>query len=267
MKELTAAALRKALPRDIARGEIRVFDEIDSTNEEAARRAAMGACDGSIYVADRQTLGKGRRGRTWSSPGGDDLFFSLLYRPRIPAECASMLTLVAARAMARTVEKYAGEACHIKWPNDIILHGKKMCGILTEMSAGSDGIRHLIVGIGVNLNRKHFEKELASVGTSLLIETGRRTDREAFLVDYLREFDPALRQFFREQDLAFLMEDYNQHLINVGKRVRLIDSKEEKTGIAEGINRKGELLVRNDAGITETVRSGEVSVRGLWGYV
>ena len=264
---ITEEELRQYLPEGTLFGTISYYDSIDSTNEEAKRKAAQGDPDESLYYADNQTAGKGRRGRTWISPKGEDIFFSLLLRPELPVESASMLTLVAALAAAEVSEKYSGEACQIKWPNDIVLHNKKICGILTEMGLEMGEISYIVVGVGFNINRSVFSDEISEMGTSLFKETGRRIPRARFMANFLTAFMKRYRRFLKEQNLASFTEEYESHLVNIGRQVKIIKNGEEMIRTALGINDKGELIVQDDTGVTETIFTGEVSVRGLYGYV
>ncbi len=264
---ITEEELRKYLSEELWPGPIFCHASLDSTNEEAKRQAAKGAPDGSLYVADQQTAGKGRRGRQWISPGGQDLFFSMLFRPEIPAQCASMLTLVAALAAEAAAEKHSKEVCQIKWPNDIILHDRKICGILTEMSVEMGEISHVVIGVGFNLNRLEFSEDIAAMGTSIKKETGKSVKRAAFLAAFLKEFMDRYPVFLQEKDLQCFMDEYNHKLVNIGREVKIIKNKEEVIRTAEGINAQGELLVRKENGERETIFTGEVSVRGLYGYV
>lgn len=263
---ITREEIRKYLPDGLPGGEIYCYDSVDSTNEEA-KRAVGYAPDRSVFVANQQTAGKGRRGRTWISPKGEDLFFSLLLRPDIPPESASMLTLVAAMAAAEVAERYSRESCQIKWPNDIVLHNRKICGILTEMGAEMGEISYVIIGVGFNLNRTEFEEDIASMATSIRKETGERITRAAFLADCLAEFMKRFEIFLREGNLRPFVKEYDSHLINVGKEVKIISRQGTRIRTALGINEKGELRIQDELGREETVFTGEVSVRGLYGYV
>lgn len=264
---ITKEEILRVLPEQTLTGDICYYDTIDSTNEAAKRAATAGAPDGSLYVADQQTAGKGRRGRNWISPGGEDIFCSLLLRPDLPTECASMLTLVAALAAAAVAEKYSGERCQIKWPNDIVLHDKKICGILTEMGVELGEISYVVIGIGFNINRREIDEEISSMATSLYRETGKETVRARFLADFLIDFLQRYHTFLKERTLQPFVEEYNAHLINTGREVRLIREGKELIRTARGINESGELLVTDETGREEAVFSGEVSVRGLYGYV
>lgn len=264
---LSKEEIGRHFPDGSSIGEIHVFSSIDSTNEEAKRAFVKGCADRSLFVADQQTAGKGRRGRTWVSPKGEDVFFSFLLKPVLPAECASMLTLIAALAGAATIEKHTGEACQIKWPNDLVIHGRKVCGILTEMSADMDSVHYIVPGIGFNLNRTDFDDSIKDMASSIFVETGKKVDRAAFVADYAMDFMKRYDIFLKEQNLASFVEEYNNHLINVNREVKLIQKNQEIIRTALGINEWGELLVQDETGKVENIFSGEVSVRGLYGYV
>ena len=248
-------------------GELCCFESIDSTNEEAKRRGEAGAPDGSIYVADNQTNGKGRRGRTWLSPSGEDIFFTILLRPDLPLNSVSMLTLVAASAVAEAVDEVTGQECQIKWPNDIVLNKKKVCGILTEMNMEIDSIAYVVVGIGINVNRINFGEEIADMATSLKKESGHNIERSVLLSEILTAFFRDYKLFLEKQDLSPFLDYYNRKLVNVDHEVKIIKKDEEIIRTAIGINERGELIVQDAEGRKEYIFSGEVSVRGIYGYV
>lgn len=248
------------------------LQEVDSTNNEAKRGAGLGAADGTLYIAETQTGGKGRRGRQWSSPPGSGIFMSLLLKPGISPDNASMLTIVAAMAVASSIEHVLREnnctaECHIKWPNDIVINRKKVCGILTEMSTGLQDINYVVIGIGINVNTKGFDEELKLTASSLYLETGICFDRNDIVTAFAKEFTKYYKQFLCTQDLSGLMAEYNGRLANVGKQVKVIDVKQSFTGTALGIDSRGELIVLQEDGSRTLVSAGEVSVRGLYGYV
>ena len=256
---LTREAVLSCIKKGEIPGELCCFESIDSTNEEAKRRGEAGAPDGSIYVADNQTNGKGRRGRTWLSPSGEDIFFTL--------NSVSMLTLVAASAVAEAVDKVTGQECQIKWPNDIVLNRKKVCGILTEMNMEIDSIAYVVVGVGINVNRMEFREDIAETATSLKKESGHSIERAELLSEILSAFFRDYKLFLEKQDLSPFLESYNQKLVNVGREVKIIKKGEEIIRTAIGINDRGELIVQDAEGNTEHIFSGEVSVRGIYGYV
>ena len=240
-------------------------ESLDSTNEWAKREGENGAADGSVYLADHQTAGKGRRGRVWQSPAGTSLSFSLLLRPGIPLDRYSMLTLVMGMAAADGMARVSGLPVGIKWPNDVVCRGRKLCGILTEMSSRGD---YVVIGIGINVNVKEFPPELQETASSLALECGRELMREEVMTEVLESFFSYYEKFRQAGDLSLLQEAYNRLLVSNGEKVRVLDPREPFEGIAQGIDERGQLLVaRADRGGEITaVFAGEVSVRGIYGY-
>lgn len=253
---------------------IRYFEEVDSTNTAAKRIAEeSGSADwhGTVVVAEEQTAGKGRRGRFWSSPRGTGLFFSILLKPQIEPGNASMLTLVKGMATVKGIEQVTGLKPQIKWPNDVVLNGKKIVGILTEMSAQIDYVNHIVVGTGINVHQADFPEEIAKTATSLkleLQEAGRsvQISRAGLLGAVLFYFEQYYETYLQTEDLSALQEEYNSMLVNIGKGVRVLDPLGEYEGTALGIDSRGELLVDRGKEVSK-VSSGEVSVRGIYGYV
>lgn len=228
--------------------------------------AKQGEKEGLVIWADSQNAGKGRRGRSWDSPAGTNLYFSILLRPKIQPEKAPMLTLVMAYAVAKAVKSCTGLAAQIKWPNDLVLSGKKICGILTEMYLTGTDIDYIVIGTGINVNVTEFSEELCMKATSLYLETGREIYRKVLLEEILSIFREQYQKFLEIQDLSFFQEEYNQILINKNREVMVLEPENEYRGMALGINSDGELLVETEKGI-QTVFAGEVSVRGIYGYV
>lgn len=243
------------------------LEEIDSTNTEVRRQSQQGALQGFVISAEKQTAGKGRRGRSWESPAGNNLYFSILLRPEVELAKTPMLTLIMAYSVARAIEQLEDMQPKIKWPNDLILSGKKICGILTEMHISEGHIEDVIIGTGMNVNVTDFPEELADKATSLYLETGKKIDREALLNTVLAEFGKQYERFLEVQDLSYLQEEYNQRLINKDREVLVLEPGNEYQAVAQGINSAGELLVQKEDGSVETVFAGEVSVRGIYGYV
>lgn len=246
--------------------EIYYYDVTDSTNIRAKELAEEGHPGGTLVVADRQEAGRGRRGRSWDSPSGTGIFMTLLLKPEMNPNHASMLTLVAAMAVARAISKCAGTEALIKWPNDIVIGGKKICGILTEMSAQFDFINHIVIGIGINVHNEHFPEEIAETAGSIFLQTGRRIRRAELIEQILEQFEHYYAIFMETEDLSGLVKEYNSILVNMNKSVRVLDPKEPFEGKAMGITKKGELIVDTWES-RKMVSSGEVSVRGLYGYV
>ena len=248
------------------------FNATGSTNNDAKRLAEEGDPHGTVVVADIQNAGKGRRGRNWQTLPGTALSFTLLLRPEFSPDKASMLTLVMALSVAEAVEDVTGAGAAIKWPNDIVMNKKKICGMLTEMTMTPemDEIQYIVVGAGINVNNggpEEFEEEIRASATSLRIETGRQIDRAGLLDKVLVRFEENYGIFLETLDLSRLREAYQRHLQGVGCEVRVLDPAGEYTGISQGIDDKGELIVVRENGERVQVYAGEVSVRGLYGYV
>ena len=249
-------------------------DVTGSTNNDAKRLGEEGAPHGTVVAADVQNAGKGRRGRGWETRPGEVLPFTLLLRPDFAAEKASMLTLVMALSVAQAVErmtKTKDRVC-IKWPNDIVMNGKKICGILTEMTMTPemDEIQYIVVGVGINVNHEspeEFGAEIRDKASSLKMETGVSVNRAELLNEVLCSFESNYAVFAETLDMSGLKEDYQKHLQGVGGEVRVLDPAGEYTGVSQGINERGELIVVKENGEKVQVYAGEVSVRGLYGYV
>ena len=243
------------------------LESVDSTNTCVRRLAEEHAPEGTLVMAEEQTGGRGRRGRAWSSPKGEQIAMSVLLRPHIRPERASQMTLLAAMAAARAVRAVCGLEAGIKWPNDVILGSRKVCGILTEMNTEVDCIHYVVIGTGVNVNQTDFPEELRETAVSLRMAAGRRFSRAELAARILDELEPLYELFCKTEDLRGLEEEYNVLCVNRGRRVRVELPGGSYTGTAEGIDRNGELLVRRDDGIVAHVYAGEVSVRGVYGYV
>lgn len=247
--------------------EIVYKDVVGSTNAEVRKMAEDGAKDGLLVVADSQTMGKGRRGRTWESPKGTNLYFSMLLKPNFAPDKASMITLVTAYSVAKVIREMTGLDAKIKWPNDIVVGKKKVCGILTEMSMERDYIHHVVVGIGINVNEETFPVELDEMATSLKNEKGSLVSRANLLSAILLQFEEDYLKFLAMEDLRPFLDEYNKILVNKGALVKVLDPKGEFSGIAGGIGADGRLIVFKENGQIEQVYAGEVSVRGMYGYV
>ena len=264
---MTEAEIKSLMYTDWVAKEVLYFDTIDSTNTKAQELAEKGYPSGTLVVADKQESGKGRRGRSWVSPSGTGIFMTLMIKPDINPNNASMLTLVAALAVAKAITSVTGEKALIKWPNDIVVNGKKVCGILTEMNAQFDYINHIVVGIGINVHNESFPEEISQMASSLMIEAGgKRFHRAQIIAETMSYFEQYYDIFLKTQDLSALVREYDELLVNRNKSVRVLDPKEPFDGKAMGITPKGELIVDTWES-RKLVSSGEVSVRGIYGYV
>lgn len=264
---LTREELGSMMDTEWAGRKIYYFDEIDSTNTRAKQLGEKGAPHGTLVIAEGQSAGRGRRGRAWESPGGSSIYMSMLLRPEIPPAKAPMLTLVMGVSTAEGLGEYTGLDMQIKWPNDIILKGKKLAGTLTEMSTEIDCVNYVVMGTGINVNMAQMPKELAEKATSLRAETGQIMRRSQIIASVMKRFEENYRLFVENGDLRQLQEKYNSLLITRNKEVRIINGKEEYHAYALGINENGELMVRESDGTIKEISSGEVSVRGIRGYV
>lgn len=264
---MTEAELKSLIDTKWAGREVVYYDETDSTNLRIRQMGDEGAPHGTLAVADMQKAGRGRRGRGWVSPAGCSIYMSLLLRPEFPPAKAPMLTLVMAYSVATAIQKCTGLDVQIKWPNDIVLNGKKIVGILTEMSTEIDYINHVVIGVGINVNMEHFSEDIAQTATSLRIETGGKVKRAPIIAEIMRQFEENYEQFVQREDLSAIQEAYNSLLVNRDREVKIISGESSYQAHALGINSQGELQVRRADGAIEEIYAGEVSVRGVYGYV
>lgn len=243
------------------------YDVLGSTNLQAKLDAENGAGQGALVVADMQTAGRGRRGRSWSSPPGTNVYFTLILRPHLAPDKASMVTPVMGLAVTEGIRRTCGLEALIKWPNDIVVNNKKVCGMLAEMSVERDFIHYVVIGVGINVGFQEFPEEIANMATCLQEECGREVPRAELLANVMKAFEEYYENFLERGNLSGLMEQYNSLLVNRDREVRVLDPKGEFQGIARGVNELGELLVEREDGSVATVYAGEVSVRGIYGYV
>ena len=239
------------------------YEETDTTNNRARELALEGAPEGTLVVAEKQTAGRGRRGKVWESPLGTGIWMSLVLRPQImPAE-ASVLTLLCGLATAEAIEAETGLSAGIKWPNDILINGKKAVGILTEMDCEMSEVHFVIPGIGINVNTASFPPEIADIATSLYLECGKTVSRRRLVHKVLERLEEHYETFLRTGSFAAMLEGYRKHCITLGKEVHVL-GREPFFAEALDITPEGELLVRRaDNGKEEVVFSGEVSIRGV----
>lgn len=261
------AELRSRMETAWAGRKVKYLETVDSTNNYAKKLAEDGAVHGTLVVADYQAGGKGRRGRTWVTPHGSAVAMSIILRPVLPPSRASMLTLVAGMAVAAGIRQVTGLDAKIKWPNDIVVNGKKTTGILTELSAQMEAINYVVIGIGINTNVEEFPEELRETATSLHFETGHPVNRAQIICACMKAFEEFYEKFMESQNMSALKADYQSLLANMDTGVRVLEPGNEYTGIARGIDDEGELLVEKEDGTVTRVYAGEVSVRGIYQYV
>ena len=239
--------------------------ETDSTNLWIKRLAKEGASEGTLALAEFQSAGRGRLGRSWEVPEGTSVMMSILLRPKFEPQYAPTLTLVMGMAVAKAV-KSLGFDVSIKWPNDVVVSHKKICGILTEMGVRDGKIDYAVIGVGINVNIKEFPEEMVDKATSLYLESGKEFDRSQIPGLVMEAFEEYYEKFAATCDLSGLKEEYESILANYNQPVRVL-AKEPYEGVARGITDGGELLVEKTDGTIATVSAGEVSVRGLYSYV
>ena len=259
--------LESRMDTDWAGRPVFYYDELASTNLQAKLDAENGAGEGTLIVADMQTAGRGRKGKGWSSPAGTNVYFTLILKPDYDVEQASMVTLVMGMAVAEGIRATCGVDARIKWPNDIVAGGRKLCGMLAEMSVEREFIHYVVVGVGINVKEQVFPEEIADTATSLWQECGRKVSRGQLIVNVMKAFEARYKVFCGSRSLSGLVEEYNGMLVNKNREVRVLDPKGEFRGVSRGINEKGELLVELEDGSVTAVYAGEVSVRGVYGYV
>ncbi len=237
------------------------YDEIGSTNTEAKRLANDGCPDGTFVIAETQHGGKGRLTRSFYTPYAKGIWFTVVLRPTFAPTDAPKCTLMAALAVCRAIKRVVRIDCGIKWPNDILCGEKKLVGILTEMSADMDGIRHITIGMGINgnLTNEEFPQELKTIATSLLEESGRRIDRIELLATLAEELE-AVYEIALTEGFASILAAWKEYSVMLGQNVRVIGIEEEYCGTAIDIDESGALLVKTEDGV-RTVLAGDVSIR------
>jgi BirA family biotin operon repressor/biotin-[acetyl-CoA-carboxylase] ligase len=235
-----------------------LFETIDSTNSCARALGDAGTAEGAVVVAEYQTNGRGRLGRTWSAEPGTSLLFSTLLRPPITVETAGLLTLFASAAIARAVERSTSLTVECKWPNDLLLGGKKFCGILIENSFQQAGLSYAVIGAGINVNQQEFPEEIAARATSLARETGTSFERNKILLSILSELDSMYTSVRRgEFELAF--SEWTKRCGMFGKAITVQEHDSTVSGVAVRLHRDGGLVIRMAEG-ERTIYAGDVSV-------
>ena len=234
--------------------------QIDSTNAFAAGLLVSDKTTphGTVVVAEGQTEGRGRLGRNWISISGVGLYLTIVLRPKIPSHLAPLLTLGTAVAAHDTIERTTGLEVDIKWPNDLLVGGKKVCGILSELHAELDRVRSLIIGVGVNVNHSEIPEEIREIGTSLRIESGRRQSRIEILVDFLTAFEKLYLGFIQKGPASIIEPWMRSSSFAHGRTLEINDGVRQIRGTTDGLNASGALRIRQADGSVEEVYSGDV---------
>ena len=239
--------------------DIRVFEETTSTNDVIEKLARDGVKEGVVVFAESQTKGRGRLGRKWMSPTHKGLWFSVLLRPNLRPQEATQLTVISATALRRAIKTVTGVTVEIKWPNDLLIGGKKVVGILTEMSAEVDRVRHIILGIGVDVNQDaaEFAPELRSIATSLKLASGEEICRAELATEILRELDVDYARVCAGK-FSVVADEWEAACVTIGKNVTVHTGDLKFRGRAEALDDDGALLVRTEHGLLERVIGGDV---------
>ena len=255
---LDTAALKKGLHTKRFGQKIFSFETIDSTNNCAKALAACWAEEGTVVLAEEQTAGRGRLGRTWLAAPNENLTFSLVLRPELPSEAMNLLPLYAAVGVAEAIEKTTGLAVECKWPNDLIIGGKKLAGILLEGSLKEESVDYVVIGIGLNVNQTDFPPDLASRATSLRLESGRDVDRAELLRTILRTLEEHYRTIMKQGFHAILPLWLSRtHMIN--RQITVSQDGTTLSGVVTGLSPEGALILRTN-GTEKTLYAGDVSI-------
>lgn len=238
-----------------------VFQEVVTSTQELAQKLAQeGAKEGTVVVAEQQSKGRGRLGRAWESPKGTGIWMSLIIRPNIPPFQAPQLTLLTAVAIVQGIKKATGISCEIKWPNDILINGKKIVGILTEMQAESDRIQSIIIGIGMNVNTTSFPDDLKQKATSLLIENDGKEIRRAQLLQAIFEQFEILYHEYLKNGFEVIKLRWESYAVSLGKFITARTLTGEITGYAKGITDQGVLLLEDQEGKIHEIYSADIEI-------
>lgn len=242
---------------------IHLFHVVDSTNDEAAALAARGALDGTVVIADAQERGRGRMGRSWTSPPGMGVYLSVILRPAIQPHAAPCLTLLGAVAVAEAIEEVTALATGVKWPNDLIVRGRKVGGILGEVAAEVSHLHYVVLGIGINVNQAEasFEGELRHTATSLRIETGRLVDRTAMIRSLCERLDRWYDCILSEGP-APIIERLRQRCLTLGQRVVARSGDQQLCGLAVDLDDSGALLIQDADQRLHRLFAGDVTLTG-----
>lgn len=261
--EISEVEIEKQLKTAYIGRPTRVLCSVDSTNEEIKRCAFRGKKQGLVVVSDEQTAGRGRFGRAWESPRGNGIYESILLRPDIPPTQISCITLVAGLAVCRAVNELCACNALIKWPNDVIIGRKKLCGILTEMTIEDNFISFVVVGLGINVNNLSFSDEICERATSLRLESGAVFSRNEVIAKIANCFERAYDEFIIS-GFGPLKAEYKSYCATIGRSVSAICQGQRVKGTAVDVAPDGGLVVEADDGGRKCISTGEVTVQGIY---
>ena len=258
---LDARRIQAALTTSRFGRELTVLSKTDSTQTEAEKKAREGAVEGMLVVAEEQTSGRGRQGRVWHSPPGLGVWMSAVLRPEGPLTTVPQLTLLTAVAVCRAIRAVSGVEAGIKWPNDLLADGRKLCGILLEAVVEDGRVRHCIMGIGIdaNLSESDYPEELRSKVTSLRRESGVEVDRSALIAAVMNEFE-MLYELYNERGFESIRLLWESLSVTLGREIAVRDLKGERRGVAHGLGEQGELMMRTEEGDIVPVYSGDIEL-------
>ncbi|MGR5985876.1 biotin--[acetyl-CoA-carboxylase] ligase [Bacillus cytotoxicus] len=259
--KVTANEIQLGLQTDFIGRTVYFEESVESTRHVAAKLAYEGAAEGTIVVAEEQTAGRGRLSRKWYSPKGTGVWMSIILRPSIPVHHAPQLTLLVAVSVAQAIEKCTGVNVGIKWPNDILINGKKTVGILTEMQADPDKINAVIMGIGINANQQteHFVDEIKQIATSLAIESGKPIVRAELMRQIFLQMEKLYKEYLNNgfTVVKLLWESY---AVSIGKEITARTMRQTITGVAKGITDDGVLLLEDHQGYIHHIHSADIEM-------
>jgi BirA family biotin operon repressor/biotin-[acetyl-CoA-carboxylase] ligase len=255
---LAPSLVRTELGENEIGGKIVHYFRVDSTNTTALALAASGAAHGTVVLAEEQTAGRGRLGRNWYSEKSSGIYVSVILRPELSPAAAPALTLMAGVAAHRAISSATGLAVDIRWPNDLLVNGRKVCGILTEMSAELGRLHYVVLGIGINVNHRAMPDELKSIATSLRIEGGRNYSRAQILVTLLKEVEKHYRILLDDGNAAISRAWADASTYAQGKNIRVRSNGGEFQAVTAGLDPSGALRIRREDGCEESLVSGEV---------
>jgi len=263
MVPLGETALRSGLVTSRIGHSLYLFHEVDSTNEEAANLAARGAPEGTVVIAEAQRRGRGRMGRRWASPKGLGIYLSVILRPPISPNRTPVLSLLGALGVAEAIERTAGLEAALKWPNDLIVGGRKVGGLLGELCAEASRLQHVILGIGINVNQDEadFEAELRQTATSLKIESGRLVDRAAVIRSVCESLDHWYDRFL-SSGVAAILDGVRRRCLTLGREVVARSGDQELRGLAVDLDDEGALMIRDGRGSLHRLYAGDVTLTG-----